>query len=78
MSKEISVTLCCNELMHLVYDIFSKSAATTRHTEMCKMKVREMVELIEKDMANLNIERVVMPTMMVRLMKVKLPPMVMV
>lgn len=58
MSREMSMTLRHNELMRLVYDIFSKSAATTRHTAMCKMKVKEMVELIEKDMANLNIERV--------------------
>ncbi|KAF3963057.1 hypothetical protein CMV_012510 [Castanea mollissima] len=55
----MSVTLRRNELMRSIYDIFSKSAATTRHTEMCKMKVKEMVELIEKDMANLNMERVV-------------------
>ncbi|KAM3699648.1 hypothetical protein ACJW31_05G041700 [Castanea mollissima] len=59
MSKEMSVTLRRNELMRSIYDIFSKSAATTHHTEMCKMKVKEMVELIEKDMANLNMERVV-------------------
>ena len=58
MSREMSMTLRHNELLRLVYDIFSKSAATTRHTAMCKMKVKEMVELIEKDMANLNIERV--------------------
>ncbi|KAL4625984.1 hypothetical protein ACB092_05G063800, partial [Castanea dentata] len=34
MSKEMSVTLRRNELMRSIYDIFSKSAATTRHTEI--------------------------------------------
>ncbi|KAL4598763.1 hypothetical protein ACB092_11G080500 [Castanea dentata] len=32
------VTSCCNELMCLVYEIFTKSATTTRHTEICKKK----------------------------------------
>uniref|UniRef100_A0A7N2LM79 Protein FAR1-RELATED SEQUENCE n=1 Tax=Quercus lobata TaxID=97700 RepID=A0A7N2LM79_QUELO len=59
MSKEMLVTLRRNELAHSVYDIFSKSAATTRHNEMCKMKVKEMVDLIEKDMAILNMKTVV-------------------
>ena len=27
-----------------------KSAATTQHTKMCKRKVREMIDLVEKDM----------------------------
>ena len=44
------MTSRCNELTCIVYEIFTKSAATTRHTEMCKRKVREMIDLVEKDM----------------------------
>ena len=40
-----------------VFEIFTKSATTTRHTEMCKRIVREMIELIEKDMEQLNVAR---------------------
>ena len=39
-----------NELMCSVYEIFTKSVATTQHTEMCKRKVKEMIELVENDM----------------------------
>ena len=45
------MTSHCNEIMCLVYEFFTKSAATTRYTEMCKRKVREMIDLVEKDMA---------------------------
>uniref|UniRef100_A0A2N9GX43 Protein FAR1-RELATED SEQUENCE n=1 Tax=Fagus sylvatica TaxID=28930 RepID=A0A2N9GX43_FAGSY len=58
MNNEMSVTVRRNELMRSVYDIFSRSAETTRYTEMCKKKVKELVEYIEKDMANSNMERV--------------------
>jgi hypothetical protein len=57
MNDELSVTLRRNELMRSVYDIFTKSAATTRHYEMCKKRVREMIESIEKDIAELNMEK---------------------
>ena len=43
--------------MRSVYEIFTKSATTTRHTEMCKRKVREMIELVENDMEQLNVAR---------------------
>ena len=46
-NDKLSVTSRRNELMRSVYEIFTKSAATTRHTEMCQRKVREMIELIE-------------------------------
>ena len=58
MNNEMSVTVRCNELMRSVYDIFSRSAETTQYTEMCKKKVKGLVEYIEKDMANSNMERV--------------------
>ena len=38
MNNEMSVTVRRNELMRSVYDIFSRSAETTRYTEMCKKK----------------------------------------
>ncbi|XP_023871700.1 protein FAR-RED IMPAIRED RESPONSE 1-like [Quercus suber] len=56
-NDELSVTSCRNELMRSVYEIFTKSAATTRHTEMCQRKVREMIELVENDMKQLNAAR---------------------
>ncbi|XP_075640541.1 protein FAR1-RELATED SEQUENCE 5-like [Castanea sativa] len=37
-NDELSVTSRSNELMHSVNEILTKSAATTRHTEMCKRK----------------------------------------
>ena len=40
-----------------VFEIFTKSAATTQRTEMCKRKVKEMIELIKKDMEQLNVAR---------------------
>ena len=43
--------------MCLVYEIFTKSAVTTRHTEICQRKVREMIELVENDMEQLNVAR---------------------
>ncbi|GMY18950.1 protein FAR1-RELATED SEQUENCE 5-like [Fagus crenata] len=58
MNNEMSVTVRRNELMRSGYDIFNRSAETTRYTEMCKKKVKELVEYIEKDMANSNMERV--------------------
>ena len=56
-NDELSVTSHRNELMLSVYEIFTKSAATTRHIEMCKRKVREMIELVENDMEQLNAAR---------------------
>ena len=49
------MTSCRNELMRSIYEIFTRSAATTRHTEMCKRKIREMIELDEKDMEVLSV-----------------------
>ena len=46
---ELSVTSRHNELMCSVYEIFTKSAATTRYTEMCKRKVREMIDFMNHD-----------------------------
>ena len=46
-----------NELMCSVYEIFTRSAATTRHIEMCKRKIRETIELVEKDMEVLSVAR---------------------
>ena len=46
----LSVTSCRNELMHSVYEFFTRNAATTRHTEMCKRKIRKIIEFVEKDM----------------------------
>ena len=48
---KLSMTSRCNEIMCSVYEFFTKSAAITRHTEMCKRKFREMIDLVEKDMA---------------------------
>ncbi|KAL4596109.1 hypothetical protein ACB092_12G140700 [Castanea dentata] len=56
-NDELSVTSRHNELMRLIYKIFTKSAATTRHTEICKRKVREMIELVENYMKQLNVVR---------------------
>ena len=49
-NDELSMTSCRNELMCSVYEIFTRSVATTRHIKMCKRKIREMIELVEKDM----------------------------
>ena len=46
-----------NELMHSIYEIFTRSATTTQHIEMCKTKIREMIELVEKDMEVLSVAR---------------------
>ena len=46
-----------NELIRSIYEIFTRSAATTRHIEMCKRKIREMIELVEKDMEVLSVAR---------------------
>ena len=46
-----------NELMCLIYEIFTRSVATTRHIKMCKRKIREMIELVEKDMEVLSVAR---------------------
>ena len=48
-NDELSVTLRCNKLMRSVYEIFTKSATTTQHTEM--------IELFENDMEQLNVAR---------------------
>ena len=56
-NDKLSVTSRRNELMRSVYEIFTKSATTTRHTEMCQRKVREMIELVENDMEQLNAAR---------------------
>ena len=56
-NDELSVTSSRNELMRSVYEIFTKSAATTRHIEICQRKVREMIELVENDMEQLNAAR---------------------
>ena len=56
-NDELSMTSRHNELMRSVYKIFTKSAATTRHTKMCKRKVREMIELVENDMEELNVAK---------------------
>ena len=48
---KLSMTSRCNEIMCSIYEFFTKSAATTQHTEMCKRKFREMIDLVEKDMA---------------------------
>ncbi|KAK4601355.1 hypothetical protein RGQ29_010777 [Quercus rubra] len=56
-NDEASVTSRRNELMRLVYEFFTRSAATTRHTEMCKRKIREMIEFVEKDMEMLSVAR---------------------
>ena len=56
-NDKLSVTSRRNELMRSVYEIFTKSAATTQHTEMCQRKVREMIELVENDMEQLNAAR---------------------
>lgn len=56
-NDELSMTSRRNELMHLVYEIFIRSATTTGHTEMCKRKIREMIELVEKDMEELSVAR---------------------
>ena len=53
-NDELSMTSCCNELMRSVYEFFTRSATTTRHTEMCKRKIREMIEFVEKDMEMLS------------------------
>ena len=53
-NDELSVTSRRNELMRSVYEFFTRSAATTRHTEMCKRKIREMIEFVEKDMEMLS------------------------
>ena len=37
-NDELSMTSRCNELMCSVYEIFTRSAAMTRHIEMCKRK----------------------------------------
>ena len=51
------MTSCHNELMRLVYEIFTRSVATTQHTKMCKRKIGEMIELVEKDMEVLSVVR---------------------
>ena len=56
-NDELSVTSSRNELMRSVYEIFTKSAATTRHIEICQRKVKEMIELVENDMEQLNAAR---------------------
>ncbi|KAK4589794.1 hypothetical protein RGQ29_020396 [Quercus rubra] len=56
-NDEVLVTSRRNELMCLVYEFFTRSAATTRHTEMCKRKIREMIEFVEKDMEMLSVAR---------------------
>ncbi|KAL0014662.1 hypothetical protein SO802_001731 [Lithocarpus litseifolius] len=56
-NDELSMTLRRNELICSVYEIFTRSAATTRHTKMCKRKIREMIELVEKDMEELSVAR---------------------
>ena len=56
-NDELSVTSSRNELMRSVYEIFTKSAATTLHTEMCQRKVRVIIELVENDMEQLNATR---------------------
>ena len=38
-NDELSMTSRCNELMCSVYEFFTRSATTTRHTEMCKRKI---------------------------------------
>ena len=56
-NDELSMTSRRNELMCLIYEIFTRSVATTRHTKMCKRKIREMIELVEKDMEVLSVAR---------------------
>ena len=56
-NDELSMTSRRNELMRSVYEIFTRSAATTRHTEMCKRKIREMIEFVKKDMEVLSVAR---------------------
>ncbi|KAL4644901.1 hypothetical protein ACB092_02G197600 [Castanea dentata] len=56
-NDELSMTSRCDKLMRSVYEIFTKSAAITRHTEMCKRKVREIIELVENDIEQLNVAR---------------------
>ena len=56
-NDELSMTSRCNELMHSIYEIFTKSAATTRHIEMCQRKVRVIIELVENDMEQSNATR---------------------
>ena len=56
-NDELSMTSCRNELMCSVYEIFTRSVATTRHIKMCKRKIREMIELVEKDMEVLSVAR---------------------
>ena len=56
-NDELSMTSCRNELMCSIYEIFTRSVATTRHIKMCKRKIREMIELVEKDMEVLSVAR---------------------
>ena len=56
-NDELSMTSRRNELMCLIYEIFTRSVATTRHIKMCKRKIREMIELVEKDMEVLSVAR---------------------
>ena len=56
-NDELSMTSCRNELMCSVYEIFTRSVATTRHIKMCKRKIREMIELVEKDLEVLSVAR---------------------
>ena len=46
-----------NELMRSVYEFFTRSATTTRHTEMCKRKIREVIKFVEKEMEVLSVAR---------------------
>ncbi|KAL4596155.1 hypothetical protein ACB092_12G143600 [Castanea dentata] len=57
VNDELSMTSHRNKLMRSVYDIFTRSAPTTRHTEMWKRKIREMIELVEKDMEVFSVAR---------------------
>ena len=56
-NDELSMTSRCNELMRSVYEFFTRSAETTQHIEMCKRKIREMIEFVEKDMRMLSVAR---------------------
>ena len=56
-NDELSMTSHCNELMCSIYEFFTRSAATTRHTEMCKRKIREVIKFVEKEMEVLSVAR---------------------
>ncbi|KAL4603589.1 hypothetical protein ACB092_10G134800 [Castanea dentata] len=53
-NDELSVTSCSNELMRSVNEILTKSAATTRHTEIKQIVANNVFDDVEKTDCSLN------------------------